>query len=1128
MNNMTEEVMESVESNTGYPLSPEQSYILNQAGDSALSTSLLLAKVTGELDLARFKNALSCVVQRHSILSSRLIQVPGYLGYRQTDGVSDDVTGIIDQVLDLGSDDQKNTNDKNNNNSDTWEAFVTRAKSAQALGFCSDDFPLFKVMLTGTGKNEHGLALIVCDLLADRIGLQRFWREFVDAYSAGMDLAINEDERSQYAEYAEWCADLESDDSVARGKEYWRQHIAELATEPVLPCRIKSVQGVEGKAQRITVPYSLDECTRDQILRLANATQQPVELLIQALWYWLLAKISGQQRMLLGWSHDCRADYDYFSDAIGVFEKTLPLNLTVASDANFLEWVEQLGNIQKIHRVWQESWSLIQPLTQNHQKVGFSVTEKISSHGNWLVQSVDINNSPFGLSLSVIRESENGEGIIGLEINASSDYFCLQDIEVLSEQYTTLLHRILKNPQIPFCDLSPIGDAELQRLQLLENMQCSFSVDDAFVNVPACIAGWAVNNPDAIAVNDGNCQLSYASLEEKVKLVATCLAETYGIGKDDVVALLLPRTVDLIIALLAVWRLGAAWVPVDNGWPKIRKRQVLEASNAVLIVTNSDYGSEEVGMPDDPPVFVIDHYLAKTGNLESNTDSLNCDRFSINLLICDKDYRQRVAYIIFTSGSTGGPKGVVIEQAQLASYITAASQKLDLGESRQFAMVSTVAADLGHTTLFGALFTGGTLHLATDDEVKDGERFLEFLQTRKIDCLKIVPSHFLALLESVSTVSGQRESIELSSSMRLILGGEAIPLRLLSAVYQIWPTGRVYNHYGPAEATVGVLFHPIAREENQSIIPLSRVFDGSRVYVLDDNLQRTAIGCLGEIYIGGRQLCRGYLNAELGESFIDDPFYPGQRLYCTGDLARYLPDGSIIIVGRRDHQVKIRGFRIELLEVEQVLLGHSDIALAVVSVWTPDTAEDAEQQLVAYVVPAQDAKPDTSTLDGVRDYLAERLPGYMLPTHIFRLHDMPRLRNGKIDRKNLPQPESLLTEETIREPESALETLVMEEIAGLLNQPRISTDKSFFAIGGHSLLVVKLVSRLKKQLHIQMNPGLVFDNPSVIELAKAMHGCLDNQGEPVVNKLERTAQLRLKLKSLSPEEREALLAKGNL
>jgi thioesterase domain-containing protein len=419
--------------------------------------------------------------------------------------------------------------------------------------------------------------------------------------------------------------------------------------------------------------------------------------------------------------------------------------------------------------------------------------------------------------------------------------------------------------------------------------------------------------------------------------------------------------------------------------------------------------------------------------------------------------------VLYTSGSTGKPKGAIVEHRALLNYVAAVSVALDLQRARRWALTSSVAADLGYTALFGALFNGACVVIAEPEQIHGAQAFAHFMHAKRIDGLKIVPSHLEALLECATP----------HLPAVLVLGGEAAPASLIRRIRELAPACALYNHYGPTETTVGVMVHAVDDGAGDDVLPLTRVLANNRVLVLDASLQLVPSGALGEVYIGGAQLCRGYLNQPTTRGFIEDPFHPGERLYRTGDLAYVRAEGGLQLAGRADHQVKIRGFRIELAEIEVALLGCTGVRQAAVFI----SNDSGAAELVACIV------ADAADVSVIATQLARQLPGYMLPARFVQLAGFPRLSNGKIDRQALTGSLARPATRSQSQPRTALEASLASCMAELLGRPGVGIDEDFFALGGQSLLAIKLAARIGRLLEVEVEPGLVIDCPTVAQLA---------------------------------------------
>ncbi len=454
--------------------------------------------------------------------------------------------------------------------------------------------------------------------------------------------------------------------------------------------------------------------------------------------------------------------------------------------------------------------------------------------------------------------------------------------------------------------------------------------------------------------------------------------------------------------------------------------------------------------------------------------------------------------MIYTSGSTGKPKGVVVEHRNLIDYVSGLEEKIHISECKSFGLVSTLSADLGNTVIFSSLLSGGILHIFTAAMVNDTATISDYFKRHVIDCLKIVPSHWTALSSDTEL---------LLPAKLLLFGGESLSRELVERVRSTGAACKLVNHYGPTETTIGKLLHIVdpANDHTQQI-PLGQPFSDTRVYILTKKMTLCPKGVAGELCIGGAGLARGYLNQpELtSEKFIHNSFDPkdGARLYRTGDLCRWLPDGNVAFLGRQDDQVKIRGYRVEPGEVASVLEQCPQVSRAVVLV---RTGENGDKRLAGYIVP-----------NGIFDrpvisaYLRIRLPEYMIPSFLIGLTELPLTLNGKVDRKAL---ENLAIGEQIADRYVAPRNMTEQSLTiiwqDLLEVERIGIEDNFFEAGGHSLLAIRLISAVRKQLGVELPIGDVFDYPTIAALAGRLDKRAGKAMLPVITKGQRPERIPL-------------------
>lgn len=1049
--------------NPGFALTPEQQRTLEQLPGTATCGQALRwldVVIDGDLDPQRLQVAFDTLLAQQPMLLARLAKVPGFHGLRQA------AVGATRFPLTVQSGEQR------------AEEVQAQIQESMGRAFVVGESESVQAVLYRLAPRQWRLVLGIARSSADAQSLNLLLEHIQQAYAG---VQAEEDEApGEFAQYLEWRSEVVLDEDAASARAYWQQHLQGMQADIATPwLAARSTIGETGAADS-HVSLSLEPAQREALHNLAEQLGQPLATVLQGAWWVLLGRLSGLERALVGVRHDSRDDYEYFANAVGVFEKTLPLCVSLPATASFSEWLSELAARLETHRTWQEYWAPELAPEAARPAYGFTLGQASASGNsgglNWAAsESVGVPADPFELLMQVQLNERHAT----LNLHYASSRYSSASANAVLEQYGVLLASILAAPHRALAQLSLLSRAQEQRL-LAINPPMQALADGRYL--PQRIADRALHTPDAIALTDVHLQLSYGQLQARVDSMALGLKHQ-GVGAGSIVALALPRSAELVIAMLASWRLGAAYLPLDVQWPQARQALMLEQADAVLLLTDAAH----LPVWQDQP-----HKALTAAQLSQSSAALPA------LATQGND----IAYVLFTSGSTGVPKGVVIEHRQLRNYTAQASQALGLAQCKNVGFSSTVAADLGNTTLFGGLFNGATLHVASDEQMQDGALFAQYLQQQQIDCLKIVPSHLAALLDS--------EQATLPRT--LVLGGEPIPATLIERIARLRGDCRVFNHYGPTEATVGVMIHPVSLHGAvDDCSALTQVLGNNQVYVLDADLRVAPVGVLGEVYLGGAQLCRGYLNVEADEqTFIQSPFDPAQRLYRTGDLARYRADGAIQLHGRRDQQVKVRGFRIELAEIEAELLRLPQVAEAVVL-----PAASVEQGLLAFVVAQQGLS--AGLLDAARAELSARLPSVMVPQRLQLIEQFPRLANGKIDRKALQQLADVAADDQDAAPRDALEQLLAARMAQLLGLERLGIDRDFFAAGGHSLLVIKLVAGIRKLLQCEIHPGLVFDHPTVASLALALRAVESSPGQ-----LEKIAQVRLRMDAMSPEEKALL------
>ncbi|MFS0516460.1 amino acid adenylation domain-containing protein [Nostoc sp. UIC 10607] len=1044
----------------GYRLSPQQRHLwsLQQLDSSLHYRAQFSLMIEGNLNQKILEIALEKLVNRHEILRTNFCCLPGMT--------------IPLQVIADNSKLSVHYSDFSNLDSQQQDVKIAVLfDEVLQLPFNFEQKPIFDVYLINLSINKHILLISLPSLCADTATILKLVEEISDLYAACCHDEELTDEPTQYADIAQWQNEIIEVDDTKTGVEYWQFIDIDKICKAQLPFENKIIQKSLFHPQSLTLNIRPDLV--DKIAALAQKYETSTSTFLLACWQIMLWRFTGESKIIVGQAFDGRK-YEELEQAIGLFAKYLPIACVLEDNLQISEVINQASKLVNNAYKWQEyfDWEQIN-FTNKSIKPAFlpfsfefsEYPEKYSHGGitfSLLKQYVCLDR--FKVKLSCIYRDD----YLTLDFHYDSSLFNSEVIERLASQFQTLLQSAINEPEVAIGKLEILNHIERQQLLIQFNQtKTDYSPDKC---IHYLFEQQADLTPDKIAVVFEDQQITYAELNGKANQLAHYL-QRLGVRPDVLVGLFVERSLELIIGILGILKAGGAYLPLDPTLPKEGLNLRLQNAQAPILLTQQHL------------VETLPDYAGTIVSLD--TDWQNIAQETQENLTSEVEL-DNLVYVLFTSGSTGKPKGVAVEHQQLFNYINAIKERLDLSACNTFATITTFAADLGNTTIFPSLCSGGCLHVVSSERASNPEALADYFHRHPIDCLKIVPSHLAALLAS-------SQAQKILPKQRLILGGEACSWDLIEQIQQLEPKCLIFNHYGPTEATVGVLTYPVKlgqTDYHSKTVPIGRPIANAQVYLLDSYLQPVPIGVPGELYIGGAGVARGYLNEPdlTSEKFIYHTFektegkgadenFPVTRLYKTGDLARYLPDGNIEFLGRIDHQVKIHGYRIELGEIEAALRQHPAVRETVVLV----RDESGNKRLVAYVVPEKQSAPKTSEL---RVFLSEKLPEYMIPSAFVRLKAMPLLPNGKLDRQALPAPDITRSdlEGTFVAPSTAFEKVLAEIWAKILRLEQVGIHDNFFELGGDSILSMQIIAKAN-QAGLQITPKHLFEHQTIAELA---------------------------------------------
>ncbi|WP_411574627.1 amino acid adenylation domain-containing protein [Streptomyces fradiae] len=958
------------------------------------------------------------------------------------------------------------------------EALEAELRAAASTPFDLATRPPLRARLYLLGPGRHILLLTVHHIACDGWSLQPLAADLGAAYRARAEGRVPDlaPLPVQYADYTLWQHELLGDARTpgtlaAEQWDHWRTVLDGLPDEIPLPTdrRRTPETGHEGR----TVPVEIGADTHRALAALARENGASLFMAVQAGLAALLTRLGAGTDIPLGAPVAGRTDAA-LDDLVGFFVNTLVLRTDTGGDPTYRELLDRVRDLDVAAYAHQDLpfeqlVDLVGPERQPGRHPLFQVALVVDQGGDVRLDipgvtagrlTVQLAPAKFDLTVTLAAEraDDGTEGPLRGTVEYRTDLFDDGTAAALADRLARLLDAAAADPDLRIGRIGLLSDDE-RRLVLDKWNDTRRELEPT--TLAAAVAEQSARTPGATAVVFEGREVSYAELDALTGDLAGRLA-AHGVGPGSVVAVAVPRSVELVAAVCAAHRAGAAYVPLDPDYPADRLAFMLQDARPTAVIA-APGEARRLRVPDGVPL-LAPRPAEDGGERAEPTGPVPGDP----------------AYVIYTSGSTGRPKGVVVPHAAVANRLRWGQEQYVLTDQDRVLHKTPSSFDVSVWEIFWPLTTGATLVVARPEGHRDPAYLCDLIRSERITVAQFVPSMLDAFLQHPD--AGACDSLRL-----VIVGGEALTTATARRFHQVLPGVRLVDQYGPTEAAIEVTAWTCRPEDDDGRpVPIGRPVWNTRVHILDAELQLVPPGVTGELYLDGVQLAHGYLGrpALTAERFVANPYGPpGSRMYRTGDLARWRPDGAVEYLGRVDGQVKVRGFRIELGEIEAALGDHPAVAAGVVLVRED---RNGDPRIVAYTVPAG-AAPRTGEL---REHLRARLPEHMVPTGYVTLDALPVTPNGKLDRAALPEPADAPDPagRGAREPATPLERTLTELFAEVLDVPAAGPDDDFFLLGGHSLMMVRLVERVRAETGVELAVRTLFDHPTAAALAARVAG----------------------------------------
>ena len=1039
----------------------ERLWFLDQVAGESVAYNLSWAIIFEESDDHRLlERALSKVVERHEVLRTRYYSVDGepFQAVQTHDEVRLPVYDLRGQPEELQLEKARSL------------ALFEAAKPFDL----KTDMPLRGHIIL-VGPTTQALLLTVHHIAFDGWSIGLFVREFSEVYGR-----LLKGEKTdlpalpiQYADYTLWQRQYSQGERLDRQCDYWRKQLAGAPTLLDLRTDYPRSRVVTDKSESVNISLGRDLTAK--IETLAKQQNCTPFMVLFAAFNVLLARYSGQDDIVIG-SPIANRTSPQTEQLIGFFANVLLLRERITGDPRFLEFLDSVrrttlealeqqevpferlaGELRPTRDLSYSPWFQVMFAMQNFP------TEALEILGR-PVRAIHVpsGKAMFDLvmSLAIVRGELSGALTYKVEL------FREDTIRRMASNFETLLAGLVEAPDTPLSRLPLLGDEDIKK-QLVDWNATQSAIEPTRC-VHELIEEQVDRSPAATALSFDDRAMTYEELDRRSNQLAHRL-RALGVGPDVVVTLVLDRSFEMFIALLGVLKAGGAYLPIEPTEPEDRAAAMIRETGSNVLVTHA-------GWEGRLPTLGLERIVLDSSGPEPSSYP--------DTRIAPSAQSANLAYIIYTSGSTGRPKGIAMHRQGMRNLITWRQASFRLSSDDAVLLKAPYSADFSVPELFWPLTAGARIVVAEPGRQNDPEYCDALINQQSVTVIDVVPSLLALLLESGQLKDG-------TSVKQILSGGEALTTDLARACQESCDAA-LHNLYGPTECCVDAVHGAVSRELLRAEVPIGRPIANTRAYVLDSAQSPVPVGVVGELYIGGMGLARGYVGRPdlTAESFVPDPFGQSERLYRTGDLARWSPEGVLEFLGRSDHQVKIRGYRVELGEIEAILSKCPEVSQAVATV-----REDVpgDQRLIAYAVPRGTAGIDEQTL---RSALRQSLPDHMIPSMIVALDSLPLMANGKVDRKRLPEPDGRSANDGgFVAPRSPVESTLAEIWSDLLRVEPVGVQDNFFDLGGHSLLGMRAVSRIRKSFAVDLPLRALFEAATLAELAARVEVALREESE---------------------------------